>query len=178
MKAIITAILGGTLVNNYVFAKFLGINTVTDNAKNKKQILKLGVTVTIVMVISACISWALSTYCLVPFGFEYLSTLCTVVVIVAVSALVCKPEENKPVNLGLTVLNSAVLGLCTNVSGLEMVDALLTSVYAGVGFIVAMYVFSGIKTRLNEKFMPAAFRGYPCDLLIASIIALAVMAFK
>ena len=49
---------------------------------------------------------------------------------------------------------------------------------AGLGFVLAMVLFAGVKSKINERYVPKAFRGLPVMLLAASIISLAFYAFK
>ena len=77
-------------------------------------------------------------------------------------------------------LNSAVLGLAVNnaADALSLGESILTALGAGLGFVLAMVLFAGVKSKINERYVPKAFRGLPVMLLAASIISLAFYAFK
>ena len=49
---------------------------------------------------------------------------------------------------------------------------------AGKGLTVALLLFAGVETKINDKYVPAAFRGFPVRLLAAGILSMAVVAFK
>ena len=59
----------------------------------------------------------------------------------------------------------------------EWVQALVSSAAVGIGFTLAMVLFCGIRAKINEKYVPAAFRGLPIYLMAASILALTLFAF-
>ena len=117
-------------------------------------------------------------------GAEYLETLIFVLVVLLVvyvlGAMFAK--SGKPVGsyFPLVALNSAVLGLAVNniTEGYTYVEALFAALGAGLGFVLAMVLFAGVKSKINERYVPKAFRGLPVMLLAASIISLAFYAFK
>ena len=79
----------------------------------------------------------------------------------------------------LIALNSAVLGLAVNNigAGYNFVESLVAALGVGLGFMLAMFLFAGVQSRINEKYVPKAFRGLPVSLLTACIISLALFAF-
>ena len=79
----------------------------------------------------------------------------------------------------LIALNSAVLGVTVNniTDGFNFVESLVSALGAGLGFLLAMVVFSGLQGKIQEKYVPKAFRGLPIALLSASIVSLALFAF-
>ena len=91
-------------------------------------------------------------------------------------------KSGKPVGayFPLVALNSAVLGLAVNniTEGYTYVEALFAALGAGLGFVLAMVLFAGVKSKINERYVPKAFRGLPVMLIAASIISLAFYAFK
>ena len=178
MDAIFTIFLGGVLLNNYALMHFLGISTVLGNERPVKKTCCLGLSITAVMVLATLVTWPLQTYVLAPFGLEYLQILVNVAVILAAAALIsalCK--KNCKTWFTLLAVNSAVLGVTVNAAaeGYTFVQAL---VYAlSVGFLLAMVVFCGIRSKIEEQYVPKAFRGLPIQLMAASILALALFAF-
>ena len=79
----------------------------------------------------------------------------------------------------LVALNSAVLGVTLNnvAEGYSLLQALVSSVAVGLGFLLAMVVFCGVRSKIEEQYVPKAFRGLPIHLMAASILALALFAF-
>ncbi len=180
MDAIFTIFLGGVLLNNYALMHFLGISTVLGNERPVKKTCCLGLSITAVMVLATLVTWPLQTFVLAPFGLEYLQTLVNVAVILAVTALVsalCK--KNCKTWFTLLAVNSAVLGVTINAAaeGYTFVQALVYALSVGLGFLLAMVVFCGIRSKIEEQYVPKAFRGLPIQLMTAAILALALFAF-
>ena len=117
-------------------------------------------------------------------GAEYLETLIFVLVVLLVvyvlGAMFAKYGKPVGAYFPLVALNSAVLGLAVNniTEGYTYVEALFAALGAGLGFVLAMVLFAGVKSKINERYVPKAFRGLPVMLLAASIISLAFYAFK
>ena len=181
MKALLLIMLGGVLVNNYALEKFLGVGPVLGGRKYGSA--ALGFSVAAVMLLAAAVTWPIYRL-LVLLGAEYLETLIFVLVVLLVVYVLGAvfAKSGKPVGayFPLVALNSAVLGLAVNniTEGYTYVEALFAALGAGLGFVLAMVLFAGVKSKINERYVPKAFRGLPVMLLAASIISLAFYAFK
>lgn len=181
MKALLLIMLGGVLVNNYALEKFLGIGPVLGGRKYGSA--AMGFSVAAVMLLAAAVTWPLYRL-LVLLGAEYLETLIFVLVVLLVvyvlGAMFAKSGKPVGAYFPLVALNSAVLGLAVNniTEGYTYVEALFAALGAGLGFALAMVLFAGVKSKINERYVPKAFRGLPVMLLAASIISLAFYAFK
>lgn len=181
MKALLLIMLGGVLVNNYALEKFLGVGPVLGGRKYGSA--AMGFSVAAVMLLSAAVTWPLYRL-LVLLGAEYLETLIFVLVVLLVvyvlGAMFAKSGKPVGAYFPLVALNSAVLGLAVNniTECYTYVEALFAALGAGLGFVLAMVLFAGVKSKINERYVPKAFRGLPVMLLAASIISLAFYAFK
>lgn len=181
MKALLLIMLGGVLVNNYALEKFLGVGPVLGGRKYGSA--AMGFSVAAVMLLTAAVTWPLYRL-LVLLGAEYLETLIFVLVVLLVvyvlGAIFAKSGKPVGAYFPLVALNSAVLGLTVNniAEGYTYVEALFAALGAGLGFVLAMVLFDGVKSKINERYVPKAFRGLPVMLLAASIISLAFYAFK
>lgn len=181
MKALLLIMLGGVLVNNYALEKFLGVGPVLGGRKYGST--AMGFSVAAVMLLAAAVTWPLYRL-LVLFGAEYLETLIFVLVVLLVvyvlGAMFAKSGKPVGAYFPLIALNSAVLGLAVNniTEGYTYVEALFAALGAGLGFVLAMVLFACVKSKINERYVPKAFRGLPVMLLAASIISLAFYAFK
>lgn len=181
MKALLLIMLGGVLVNNYALEKFLGVGPVLGGRKYGSA--AMGFSVAAVMLLAAAVTWPLYRL-LVLLGAEYLETLIFVLVVLLVvyvlGAMFAKSGKPVGAYFPLVALNSAVLGLAVNniTEGYTYVEALFAALGAGLGFVLAMVLFAGMKSKINERYVPKAFRGLPVMLLAASIISLAFYAFK
>ena len=181
MKALLLIMLGGVLVNNYALEKLLGVGPVLGGRKYGSA--AMGFSVAAVMLLAAAVTWPLYRL-LVLLGAEYLETLIFVLVVLLVvyvlGAMFAKSGKPVGAYFPLVALNSAVLGLAVNniTEGYTYVEALFAALGAGLGFVLAMVLFAGVKSKINERYVPKAFRGLPVMLLAASIISLAFYAFK
>lgn len=181
MKALLLIMLGGVLVNNYALEKFLGVGPVLGGRKYGSA--AMGFSVAAVMLLAAAVTWPLYRL-LVLLGAEYLETLIFVLVVLLVvyvlGAMFAKSGKPVGAYFPLVALNSVVLGLAVNniTEGYTYVEALFAALGAGLGFVLAMVLFAGVKSKINERYVPKAFRGLPVMLLAASIISLAFYAFK
>ena len=78
-------------------------------------------------------------------------------------------DESRIAGMGLAVNNIG--------AGYNFVESLVAALGVGLGFMLAMFLFAGVQSRINEKYVPKAFRGLPVSLLAACIISLALFAF-
>ena len=186
MKEIIAIILTAALVNNYVLAQFLGICPFLGVSKKLDSAVGMGVAVIFVMVLATAATWPIQQV-LNSFGIGYLQTI---VFILGIAALVqfvemalkkFIPSLHKAlgVYLPLITTNCAVLGVCiSNIDeGYNYIQSLVNSTGAGIGFLLAMVLFSGLRSRIDETEVPKPFRGVAITLIAASFISLAFMGF-
>lgn len=176
----VAVLLAGILANNYAIQNFLGMDTLLGNTTSANKSWKLGLLVTVVMVISTLICWPLQTYVLG--SMAYLQTLAFVVIVLIVAEVVQKlaySMTQKLMGEGFVMLavNGAVLGLMIQSAELSLVEALLSSVGVGLGFMGAMTVFASLRERVEDEYVPQAFRGLPVSLLIAAMMSLVLYAF-
>lgn len=184
MKELFAILLGGVLLNNYALQSFLGVSTFLGSSKETKKAAAMGAAVTVVMLLSSICCWLLDTFVLSTLKAAYLQPLLFTAVILAVACLIgyaVKAVFKKSLGIffPLLALNSAVLGAAVNNAGAgyTFIQALVSSFAVGAGFTLAMVLFCGIRSKINEKYVPAAFRGLPIYLMAASILALTLFAF-
>ncbi|MBQ4576269.1 MAG: hypothetical protein IKK22_05345 [Firmicutes bacterium] len=175
----VAVLLAGILANNYAIQNFLGMDTVLGNYTTANKSCKLGLLVTAVMVISTVICWPLSS---VLKSMAYLQTLVFVVVVLIVTEIVQIAAQSmikKTMGEGFVMLavNGAVLGLMIQNAELTFGEAVISSLGVGLGFMAAMTVFASLRERVEDEFVPAAFRGLPVSLLIAAMMSLVLFAF-
>ena len=175
MKEILLLILGGVLVNNYAFEKFLGVTPLLGYSRKENKLVALGLSVTVVMLLVAAIAYPVQA-ALVNSGLGYLRLLVFVVLVLLVVYLVelvvkGLMHQCLGVYFPLIALNSGV-------KGYSFGQSLAAALGVGLGFLVALLLMSGVQSRIEEKHIPAAFRGLPISLLAASIIAMVLVAFK
>ena len=186
-KELILILMAGVLVNNYVLQQFLGICPFLGVSKKFNQASGMGIAVTFVMLCATAVTYPLYTYALVPLGLEYLQTIVFILVIAALVQFVeimlkrFTPSLHKSlgVYLPLITTNCAVLGVTINniTDGYNFVQSMVSSLGVGLGFLLAMVLFAGVRSRIENQPSPKAFKGIPITLIAASIVALAFYGF-
>lgn len=175
------------LVNNYVLVKFMGICPFLGVSKKLDSSVGMSVAVTFVMMMATAATWPIYTYLLVPNGLEYLNTIAFILVIAALVQLVeiilkkyiPALYTSLGVYLPLITTNCAILGVTLlNVeSGYNFVESMVASAGAGIGFLLAMVLFTGVRSTLEYAKPPKSFEGLPITLAAASLVALSFMGF-
>ena len=177
MKDLILLLIGSVVMNNCLLQGYLGVTFAMGNAKCPCKCIKLGLSVTAVMVLTTLITWPVQNFVLAPFGLEYLRTLLFVLVILALVYVLKAFVKLDGVCFPLIALNGAVLGVALQNVSATFVQALVAALGGGLGLMLAMLLFAGVRQRVSDKNMPEALRGLPADLMIGAILAMAVMAF-
>ncbi len=176
------------LVNNYPLAQFLGICPFLGVSKDKDSATGMGIAVTFVMVLATAVTWPIQQL-LNKFGIGYMQTVVFILVIAALVQLIEMFMKKNMVGLykslgvylPLITTNCAVLGVCiSNIdSGLNYLEALFNAFGAGVGFLFAMLLMAGVRSKLEDQSrIPKSFRGVPIVLLAAAIMSLSFMGFS
>ena len=187
LKELVLILMAGVLVNNYVLQQFLGICPFLGVSKKFDQASGMGIAVTFVMLCATAATWPIYTYALVPLKLEYLQTIVFILVIAALVQfveIVLKkfiPSLHKSlgVYLPLITTNCAVLGVTLNniTAEYNFIQSMISSLGVGLGFLLAMVLFAGVRSRIENCPSPKAFRGVPITLVAASIVALAFFGF-
>ena len=174
-------------VDNYVLSKFLGICPFLGVSKKLNSAVGMSVAVTVVMVIATAATWPIYHYILVPNELEYMQTIVFILIIaVLVQLLETVLKKFLPplyaalgVYLPLITTNCAILGVTIlNIdNGYNFAEALVCSAGAGIGFLLAMVIFSGVRSRIEEAKPPKCFEGLPITLVAASLVSLSFMGF-
>ena len=179
--------MGGVLINNYVLQQFLGICPFLGVSKKTKEATGMGLAVTFVMLFATLATWPIYKFILVPNKLEYLQVIVFILVIAALVQLVeivlkrFMPALFKAlgVYLPLITTNCAVLGVTLNniSDGYGFTESIVSSLGVGLGFLLAMVLFAGVRSRIENCPAPKCFRGLPVTLISASIVALAFYGF-
>ena len=187
LKELILILMAGVLVNNYVLQQFLGICPFLGVSKKFGQASGMGIAVTFVMLCATAATWPIYTFALVPLKLEYLQTFVFILVIAALVqfvGIVLKKfipalYRSLGVYLPLITTNCAVLGVTLNniIAGYDFVESMVSSLGVGLGFLLAMVLFAGVRSRMETIPAPKAFKGIPITLVAASIVALAFFGF-
>ena len=187
MKEIIAIILTAALVNNYVLSQFLGICPFLGVSKKLDQATGMSIAVIFVMLLATAVTWPIQYYVLNPNGLAYMQTIVFILVIAALVQLVeiiLKKyipglHASLGVYLPLITTNCAVLGVCiSNITAeYNFVEAMVNSFGSGLGFFLAMVLFSGVRGRMENNNCPACFKGLPITLIAAAILSCSFFGF-
>lgn len=183
---ITSILLAGILTNNMVLAKFLGICPFLGVSKKVKTAFSMSVAVTLVMVISAAVTWPIDTFILKE-KYNYLQTVVFILVIAAIVQLIeivlkkYIPPIYKALGIYLPLIttNCAVLGITLiNVQNkLAFVPSLFNALAAGLGFMLAMVLFAGVRERIETADIPQFLKGLPITLVAAALVSLSFLGF-
>ena len=175
MKEMIVLLLGFVLVNNYALTAYFGLTPLLGFASKKNKILALGLSVTGVMLLASAILWLLRG--LIPAWAQVICAAAVVLVLVYLLQLLL--GKRLGVWFPVIALNSAVLALALQLTAAESFGAVvLSALGAGLGFLLGLFLLSGLEARIEDEQLPKAFRGLPIRILAAAIVALALSAFN
>ena len=194
-KALLAIVMAAVLVNNYVLAQFLGICPFLGVSKKLDQAAGMSVAVIFVMLLATAVTYPIQYFVLNPNGLGYLQTIVFILVIAALVQLVeiilkkyiPALHASLGVYLPLITTNCAVLGVCisnvdnylTATGGFSggFVQAMFNSLGSGLGFLLAMVLFSGVRSRVDKCKCPECFKGMPITLISAAIVSVSFMGF-
>ena len=175
------------LVDNYVLVKFLGICPFLGVSKKLDSAVGMSLAVTFVMVMATAATWPLYMGILAPNGLEYLQTIVFILVIAILVQLlenflkkfIPALYKSLGVYLPLITTNCTILGVTIlNIdNGYDFIESVVCAAGAGLGFLLAMVLFSGVRRRVEEAVTPKCFEGLPITLVSAAITSLSFMGF-
>lgn len=187
MKELLLIAIGSAIVNNVVLSQFLGICPFLGVSKKVETASGMGGAVIFVITIASFFTSLIYKFILLPLNISYLQTIVFILVIAALVQFVemflkkSMPSLYKAlgVYLPLITTNCAVLGVTTlNISsGYNYIESLINSFGSGVGFLVAMVLFAGVRGRLETADIPKSLQGLPITLVSASIVACSFLGF-
>ena len=185
------------LVNNYVLVQFLGICPFLGVSKKLDSSVGMGLAVIFVMVLATAVTFPLQIFLLDAYDLGYMQTVIFILVIaVLVQLIEITLKKYVPalytalcVYLLLITTNCCVLGVtilavqdyssvvAQQGFGLAFAQALVCAAGAGVGFLVAMLLFCGVRQRVEAADQPESFKGLPITLVAAAITSVSFMGF-
>lgn len=185
---LISIIIGSILINNFVFARFLGICPFMGVSKKVESSLGMGMAVTFVMTLASAVTYIVQTYLLVPYHLEYLQTIAFILIIASLVQFVemaiekLSPSLYKALGVFLPLIttNCAVLGVAIlNIQEkYNFIETTVNGFAAAVGFTIALVLLAGTRERLEYADVPVAFRGIAIAFISAGILAMAFMGFS
>lgn len=191
MKELLVILFSAILTENVVLSRFMGICPFLGVSNNTKSAVGMGIAVTLVITISTIVTYPIATLLLIPNDLSFLNTIIFILVIASfVQLLEMVLKKFVPplysalgIYLPLITTNCAVLGITLinieDFSGMgQFGSAIVNAVGAGIGFLMAMVIFSGVRTKLLCRKVPKSFQGLPITLVAAAIVAISFMGFS
>ncbi len=186
-------------VNNFVVIQFLGVCPFLGVSKNTSSAFGMGVAVTVVMILATLVTYPLYTYILVPLGIDFLEIIFFIFIIAALVQMLEKVLKkfvpslysSLGIYLPLITTNCAVLGVTElvidggSMEGLLGIAAgtwglgysLIYALFAGIGFLLAIVMMSGLRERVELYRMPKSLKGFPISMVLAAFMAMAFYVF-
>ena len=187
VKDLIVILLSAVFINNFVLCKFMGICPFLGVSKKLDSAVGMSAAVIFVMLMATAATWPIYSYILEPKGMGYMQTVVFILVIAALVQLVemilkkFVPSLHAALGIYLPLIttNCAVLGVTVlNIDeGYGFISSMVNSLGAGLGFMLAMVLFCGVRMRVSEAKCPKSFEGIPITLLAASIVSMSFMGF-
>ena len=191
MRELAVIFFGMILVNNYVLVQFLGICPFLGVSKRLDSAVGMSLAVTFVMVLATAATWPIQMFLLTPeSGAWDMGYLQTIVFILIIAVLVQLLEsilkkyipalyKSLGVYLPLITTNCTILGVTVlNIdNGYDFLESIVCAAGAGIGYLVAMVLFSGVRRRVEEAMPPKCFKDLPITLVAAAMVSLSFMGF-
>lgn len=186
-RSLVVILLSSVLVNNYVLSRFLGICPFLGVSKKLNSATGMGIAVIFVMVMATAATWPIQNYLLNPNGLGYMQTIVFILIIaalvqfieMALKKFIPSLHKSLGVYLPLITTNCAVLGVTIeNIDeSYTFIESIVNSLGCGLGFLLAMVLFSGVRSKIQESEIPESFKGLPATLIAASFVSLAFFGF-
>ena len=187
-QTLITVAMGAILINNFIFAQFLGICPFMGVSKSTDTASGMGMAVIFVMGVASAVCWPINKYLLVANGLDFMQTVTYILVIASLVQFVemflqkAMPSlyQALGVYLPLITTNCAVLGvvLQNTQNNYSFIESLVYGITGGIGFLIAIVLFASVRERLEFSECPKSFEGFPIALVTAGLIALSFMGFS
>ena len=185
-ESLFTIFLNTVVVNNFVLALFLGICPFLGTSAKKETAWNMGLATTFVMVVSSLSAYGVN-WLLVVLELEFLRLICFIAIIASAVQLVemfvkkYSPALFRSLGIFLPLIttNCAVLGLALfqTAKDYNLLQSLVYSVGAGVGFTLALMLMAGLREKLELARLPSVSQGAAMSLMLAGLLSLAFMGF-
>jgi len=181
-------LIGAMIIHNFVFTKYLGLCVFFGTSQKKSTAVGMGITFTIVIVFASLMSWFLYQFVLKPFRLDYLQ----IVVFIGMVSLTVQGADTvlRKVNpalfkafgvyLVLVIANCIIIAVPLILADNEynMAESFMLAAGAGLGFLIALFLMSSVRERLELANVPVSYRGLPIAFIVAGLFALSFMGFS
>ncbi len=187
MNNLISIIIGAMFVNNFVLTRFLGICPFIGVSKSTKPAVGMGIAVTSVMFFVSAITWPLYHYILEPFEMEYMYIVVFIIVIASFVQFIemFLKKYNQVlfralgIYLPLITTNCSIMGvaLINITKEYTFLESIIFGLSAGAGFMLALFLMSGIREKLELGNVPKPFSGVAIAFITAAMMSMAFLVF-
>lgn len=188
MKDYIAIIIGGLLIHNFIFSRFLGICPFLGVSKKIETAAGMSAAVIFVITLASAITWVFQRYVLDPFGLGYLQTvgfilvIATLVQFVEMVILKSSPTLYRALGIYLPLIttNCAVLGVAIiNIrENYGLLESIVNGAASAMGWGLAILLFAGLRERMELSEIPEPLKGFPIAFISTGLMALAFMGFQ
>jgi Na+-translocating ferredoxin:NAD+ oxidoreductase subunit A len=185
---LLSILLGAMIIKNFVFTKYLGLCVFFGTSQKKSTAVGMGITFTLVMVASAMMSWFMYQFILKPMRLDFLQIVIFIgLVSLSVQAVDTVLRKVNPalfkafgVYLVLVIANCIILAVPLLLANNEYnaAESFMLALGAGVGFLIALFLMSSVRERLEVADVPPTYKGLPIAFITAGLFALAFMGFS
>ena len=175
------------IVNNFVLTQFLGICPFVGVSKKIESALGMGLAVIFVITLASAVAFFAFRFILVPLNLEYLHIILFIIIVASLVQFIelfLKKSSPSLYNalgayLPLISTNCAIMGaiLLNMNNDHNFISSVIFSLGAGVGFLIAIVIFAGIRERLELNNVPKIFQGFPIALVAAGLMSIAFLGF-
>lgn len=183
-----TILISALLINNFVFTKYLGLCVFFGTSRRKDTAKGMGFTFTIVIVVSAIMSWFFYQFILKPYDLNFLQIVVFIglvsLTVQAVDTILRKVNpilfNSFGVYLVLVIANCIIIAVPLILADNEynFFETFMLSLGAGGGFLLALYLMSAVRERIELANIPETFKGIPIAFIVAGQFALAFLGFS
>ena len=187
MKELVIILMTAVLVNNVVLNQFLGICPFLGTSKKLSQATGMSLAVIFVMLLASAVTWPINRFVLEKFDMKYLEIIVFILVIatlvqfieIVLKKFIPSLHKSLGVYLPLITTNCAVLGVAQKNVELTygFTESMVNALGWGLGFMLAMVLFVGVRSRIDDSVISRSFKGIPATLIAASIVSLAFYGF-
>lgn len=188
MGYLLSIMIGAMIIQNFVFSKYLGLCVFFGTSQKKTTAVGMGITFTVVIIFASLMSWFLYQFVLKPFRLDYLQ----IIVFIGLVSLTVQGVDTvlRKVNpalfkafgvyLVLVIANCIVIAVPLILADNEynMIESFMLALGAGLGFLIALFLMSSVRERLEFANVPASYRGLPIAFIVAGLFALSFMGFS
>jgi H+/Na+-translocating ferredoxin:NAD+ oxidoreductase subunit A len=185
---LLSIMIGAMIIQNFVFSKYLGLCVFFGTSQKKSTAVGMGITFTVVIIVASLMSWFLYQFVLKPFRLDYLQ----IIVFIGLVSLTVQGVDTvlRKVNpalfkafgvyLVLVIANCIVIAVPLILADNEynMIESFMLALGAGLGFLIALFLMSSVRERLEFAQVPASYRGLPIAFIVAGLFALSFMGFS